>query len=192
MTAITRLHRFDAEGRHQGFIVVDRPIEEYAARIGVDLTLDYPPDAPIGYHARRQNDGWVLVQDGADVPTPTLDALKAAKWVAMKALRKKAIETALVTPHGTFDADPESRNNIIQTAHLMQTAAQSLAPESVPTVEFTLADNSVATLTAGEMVEVALLLAAQIQAAYARGRVVRAAIDAASSGAELDAVSWQP
>lgn len=116
---------------------------------------------------------------------------KATRWADMKAARKAAIETPLVTPYGTFDADPESADNIIRTAHLMQTEAQTLAPGQQPTVDFTLADNSVVTLSAGEMVEVALLLAAQIQTAYARGREVRSAIDAATTDAQLQAITWE-
>jgi hypothetical protein len=182
-----RLYRFDGDGMCLGFIVVDRPLEEYAHR--TDLTPDQPPDNPIGYHARRVNGGWVLQQD-AVLGQPTLEQAKAQKWREMKIARAAASQAPLVTPYGTFDADIDSRNNIIQTAHLMQTEAQSLAPASEPTVDFTLADNSVASLTAGQMVQVALLLAAQIEAAYARGRVLRAAIEAAGTQAEIAALSW--
>lgn len=120
----------------------------------------------------------------------TLDDLKALRWEEMKVLRQQAIEAPLLTAYGVFDADPLSRQNIVNTAQLVQTAAQSLAPGEQPTVEFTLADNTVATLTASQMVEVALTLASQVQGAYARGRQVRVAIAAATTREELDAVQW--
>lgn len=120
----------------------------------------------------------------------SFDDLKAEKWGQMKAARMTAITAPLVTPYGTFDADPESADNIIRTAQLMQTEAQSLAPGSTPTDDFTLADNSVVNLTAAEMVNVALLLASQIKAAFSRGREVRVAIDSATTTAELNSIAW--
>jgi hypothetical protein len=188
MSTSTKLFRFDPAGRYLGFIVVDRPLEEYAHRD--DLASDQPPDAPIGYHAYRANGAWVLQQHQA--PVPTLEQLKATKWAEIKAARRIAIHAPLVTPYGTFDADDEARNNIAQTAQLVQTQAQSLSPETNPTIEFTLADNSVATLTAAELVEVAVLLGQQVQAAYGRGRQVRAAINAATTAEEVEAVTWEP
>lgn len=122
----------------------------------------------------------------------TLDALKAAKWEDMKLARAAAAQAPLETPYGIFDADTTSANNIIRTAQLMQTQAQTLAPGSNPTDEFTLANNSVVELTAGQMVEVALLLAAQIKAAFSRGREVRNAIESAANAGDLAAISWLP
>lgn len=185
---MTKLYRFDAAGRCLGWIEQDRPIEEYAARLGVDLTTEIPPEAPVGYEQVLVAGSWVLRQ--VVTPQPSLEEVKAQKWREMKQARQAALCAPLTTPHGTFDADEDGRANIIQTAHLMQTEAQALSPGQQPTVEFTLADNSVVTLTAGQMVQVALLLAAQVQAAYARGRVVRAAIDAATTSAQVQAITW--
>jgi hypothetical protein len=186
----TKLFRYDADGRYQGFVMVDRPIEEYASRIGVDLDTQQPPDAPVGFFAQRQQDGrWVLKPQAAQPPID-LPTAKAQQWAQMKVARRAALQAPLVTPYGTFDADPESRDNIVQTAHLMQTEAQTLAPDQVPSVDFTRADNTAVNLTAGQMVDVALLLAAQIQQAYSRGRQVRAAIDAATTTAQVAAITW--
>jgi hypothetical protein len=164
--------------------MVDRPIEQYAGR--TDLTQAEPPAQQAGYWRRWTGSAWEQVA----VAAPPLESLKAQKWFDMKAARRAALQAPLATPYGTFDADPESRDNIVQTAHLMQTEAQTLAPDQVPSVDFTLADNTAVNLTAGQMVDVALLLAEQIQAAYQRGRVVRAAIDAATTAQELAAITW--
>jgi hypothetical protein len=129
-------------------------------------------------------------QAQAAQPAIDLATAKAQQWAQMKVARRAALQAPLVTPYGTFDADPESRDNIVQTAHLMQTEAQTLAPDQVPSVDFTLADNTAVNLTAGQMVDVALLLAAQIQQAYSRGRQVRAAIDAATTTAQVAAITW--
>lgn len=116
--------------------------------------------------------------------------LQAAKWEEMKLQRSAAIEAPLVTPYGTFDADELSRTNIAQTAQFAQTQAQSLAPGLTPLVDFTLANNTVVTLTAQQMIQVALLLASQVQTAYARGRTVRAAIQACTTAAQVAAITW--
>lgn len=184
---MSKLYRFDTAGRYLGFIAVDRPIEEYAAR--TDVTEMEPPQAQAGYWRHWTGAAWEQVADSA-APGPTLEQLKAQKWVEMKEARRQALCAPLATPYGTFDADPDSRGNIIDTAHLMQTEAQAFAPGSNPTEDFTLADNTVVTLTASQMVEVALLLANQVKAAYARGRVVRAEIEAATTAAEVAAVTW--
>jgi hypothetical protein len=39
---------------------------------------------------------------------------------------------------------------------------------------------------------VAVLLGQQVQAAYGRGRQVRAAINAATTAEEVEAVTWEP
>lgn len=122
--------------------------------------------------------------------TIPLATAKEVKWSEMKTARAAAIEHPLATPFGTFDADDEARNNIIHTAQLMQTEAQTLAPGEAPTVQFTLANNTVVELTAGQMVQVAMLLASQIQTAYAHGRVVRAMIEAATTAEEVAAITW--
>lgn len=183
---MNKLHRFAEDGRYLGWIAQDRPIEEYAHR--TDLTPEAPPDAPDGYEPVRQGDTWVLQQAASE--EPSLAQLKTYKWAEMKTARAAAICAPLATPFGVFDADDEARNNIIHTAQLMQTEAQTLAPGEAPTVQFTLANNTVVALTAGQMVQVAMLLASQIQTAYANGRVVRSMIEAATTAEEVAAITW--
>lgn len=181
------LYRFDAAGRYLGWIVQDRPLEDYAGR--TDLTPVEPPAEQAGYWRHWTGAAWEQVADAAG---PTLEQLKALKWAEMKAARRDAIQAPLATPYGTFDADEEARINIAQTAQFAQTEAQSLAPGANPAIEFTLHDNSVVTLTAQQMIQVALLLASQVQTAYARGRQVRVAIEAAATPEAVAAITWSP
>jgi hypothetical protein len=183
---MNKLYRIAADGRYLGFIVQDQPIENYAGR--ADLTPDQPPDAPIGYQAYRSNGAWTLQQE--QTAAPTLEQLKSAKWAQMKDARRAAIRAPLVTPYGTFDADDAARLNIAQTAQFAQTAAQTISPGATPAIDFTRYDNTIVTLTAQQMIEVALALANQVQGAYARGRAVRAAIYAATTAAAVEAVTW--
>lgn len=183
---MSKLHRFDSNGRYAGWILADQPAEAYAQR--TDLTPVEPPAPQAGYWRHWTGQRWEQLAEPSNAPT--LEQLKLTKWGQMKAARRAAIQAPLVTPYGTFDADRDSRDNIVQTAQLMQTQAQSLAPGNQPTEVFTLADNTDVTLTAAQMVQVALLLAAQIKAAYARGREVRVAIAAATNAAEVEAITW--
>lgn len=117
----------------------------------------------------------------------TLADLKSAKWAEVKAAREAAIKAPLVTPYGTFDADADARANITDTILLLQTMEAMGQPGEV---DFTLEDNSVLTVTTAQMVMVGLLLGQQVQGAYNTGRVLRGAIDAATTAEEVEAIAW--
>ena len=154
----------------------------------------------------RHGEGWID-QDGAhhDIPEQpsahhawdwaakvwadprTLADLKAAKWVQIKAAREAAIKAPLVTPYGTFDADADARANITDTILLLQTMEAMGQPGEV---DFTLEDNTVLTVTTAQMVMVGLLLGQQVQGAYNTGRLLRGAIEAASTAEEVAAIAW--
>ena len=120
-------------------------------------------------------------------PPPTLYALQADKWTAIKASRDAAINSPLVTPHGTFDSDPASRANIGGAVALAQTLAAATPPF---VITYTLADNTSVVLDGPSMVGVGLALGAKVQAAFATARALRVRIDAATSPADLDAITW--
>lgn len=112
---------------------------------------------------------------------------KDAKWEEVKAAREAAINAPLVTPHGTFDSGPSDRTNITDAVLMAQTLAALGQPVAI---DFTLADNAVATLNAAQMVEVGLYLGAKVQAAYATARTLRGAIEAATTIAQVQAIHW--
>lgn len=121
----------------------------------------------------------------------TLEEVRAERWEQIKAARAAAIDAPLPVPGiGAFDCDEASRANIANAALLMQTMAATLQPGEMPTIDFTLADNTVVTITAGQMVEVALHMGAKVQAAHATGRALRDALDAATTRAEIEVVAW--
>lgn len=135
--------------------------------------------------ARRWSNASMQWEDGR-----TLEQYQDARWEEMKAARAAALVAPLVTNYGTFDADPVSQDNIIRTAQMMQTEAATLQPGETPEDDFTLYDNSVVTLTAGQMVEVALALGARTKAIFATGRALRVAVYAAASREAVDSVHW--
>lgn len=119
-------------------------------------------------------------------PRP-LPAIQAAQWIAIKASRDAAIAAPLVTPYGTFDADPASQTAITNAVLMLQ----SLAALGTPTtIDFTLHDNTTVTLTGAEMTQVGLLLGAQTQAAYTKARAYQTAINSATTPAEVQAITW--
>lgn len=138
---------------------------------------DKPADTDlIAWSWSEQADNWVS--------EPTLDGAKDTKWAAIKAARAAA-EVAPLTVDGlTFDADPASQQRIAGAVQLA-----TLAPAGW-TLDWTLADNTAATLTAAQLVAVSIALGAQVSAAHATARVLRAQIDAATSIYDLNAITW--
>lgn len=170
--------------RFSGHCPNDSPLPDHADE-GLQTLLLAEPLTPGEWHVA----GGALQPGRLDLRT--LADRKAERWEAIKAARAAAIDAPLpVAGIGTFDCDEASRANIANAALLMQTMAATLQPGEVPTIDFTLADNTVATLTAGQMVEVALHMGAKVQAAHATGRALREAIDAATTAAAVEAVAW--
>lgn len=115
----------------------------------------------------------------------SLAELKADKWDEIKAARTDEIDAPLVTPYGTFDSHSDGRTNIAELVLMLNNM-----PTPPASIEFTLADNSTATLTPAQMVSVGLLLGQKVQGAHATARALRARIDAAASAGQLNPIKW--
>ncbi len=140
-----------------------------------------PPRAGEAHEMRLQGGALVWIDPR------TISQAREDRWEVIKAARTAAIDAPLATPYGTFDCGPADRTNITDAITLLQTMASLGTPT---TVTFTLADNSVVTLTTEQMINVGLLLGQKIQSAYAIGRDLRAAIDNAASVEALESISW--
>ena len=140
------------------------------------------------WHQRPSGVAGVCVFDGSNWVDPRpLSELKALRWTAIKGDRETQINTPLVTPFGSFDADPASRSNISDAVLLMNNL---VAAGQSPTITYTLHDNAEVVLTAAQMVTVGLLLGQKVQTAFGTARTLRASIDAATTAVEVAAVSW--
>lgn len=117
----------------------------------------------------------------------SLSTIKSDAWDAMKKQRAVAILAPLTTPYGVFDADAPAQKAITDAVLMLQTLAAAGTPT---TIDFTLADNSTVTLTTQEMVNVGLLLGQRTQTVFALARAKRISIEAATTKAEVDAVTW--
>jgi hypothetical protein len=114
-----------------------------------------------------------------------LAQVKQDRWREIKTQREALITAGLSTPYGTFDADTASRSNITDAVLLVQTLEAMNEPSSI---NWTLADDTVITLTAPQMVEVGLLLGQRTQTVFTTARGRRAQIVAATTPAEVLAV----
>lgn len=115
---------------------------------------------------------------------PSIESLRSAAWSKIKAARLGAETAPLAVGDRLYDADADSQRRI---AGAVQLAV--LAPAGW-TIDWTLADNTVATLTAAEVVAVGIALGAQVSAAHAVARLLREQIDAAASIYDLNAITW--
>jgi len=71
-----------------------------------------------------------------------------------------------------------------------QGAVQLAALDNMTVMDWTLADNSVQTFNATELVQIGQALAAHVNACHVKARGLRAQIDAATTEAELGTISW--
>lgn len=157
-----------------------------ACLVGGELYLY--TDAERARYAARPGAGWAWdVSTRAWVDARTLDDARAEAWARIKVARAAAIGGGFACNGKVYDSDDQSRANIAGAA---QAAALAKAAGQPFSTTWTLADNTAAALDADQMIAVGLACLAHVDAAYARGRELRAAIEAATSNAACDAAAW--
>lgn len=114
----------------------------------------------------------------------TLAQVQADKWASIKAQRDTHILAAGATPIGVFDTTPESMANITSVVVML------LAAPTLAAVNFTLANNSRPSIARADFLTAAQTVAAQVQGVYDQGAALRAQIDAATTIAQAQAVTW--
>ena len=115
----------------------------------------------------------------------TLDDFKADKWATVKAARDAREFGPFSWGALTFDGDAESKSRLSLAAMAAQAA---IASGQVWEVDWTLADNSTVTLSSADVIGVVQAMGANITAAHQAARLKRAAIEAATTVEELDAI----
>jgi hypothetical protein len=123
----------------------------------------------------------------AFVRVPTLEELQAAKWEDIKRSRD-LIEFGSFTWDGSvFDADPVSTSRIMGAFSLALAAKMVAQPFSI---DWTLKDNTVRTLSADEMIAVGSTLGAIVKQAHETAGALRTSIDQAADEATLETITW--
>lgn len=121
------------------------------------------------------------------VDARSLEDLKTAKWAEIRAARDAAEFGGFTWDGDDFDSDVASQARIMGAVQMATLAAMAEQPFSI---EWTLATNIVRTLDGAGMVAVGLALGAHVAQQHETGRSLRAAIEACTTAAEVEAISW--
>lgn len=117
----------------------------------------------------------------------TLDQIKAEKWSELKA-RRDAEECGGFEWDGSrFDSDADSQRRI---QGMVQLAQISLAQGLPFSIDWTLFDNTVRTLSAEDGIAVGLAMAEHIGAVFAHGQALRAQLDACTTAEQVAEIHW--
>ena len=155
---------------------------------GVDDTSHYIADgALVPIPARPGNHHTFDYTAKQWIDPRTLSDLRAAKWAEIKARRDTA-EFAVFTYNAMeFDGDLDAQRRLMAYISVSKSA---LAAGQPFTAEFTLANNSLVTLSAEDFIGIELAKVQAVAAAFAHAAALRLQIEAATTAAELDALAW--
>jgi len=116
-----------------------------------------------------------------------LPAVKAAQRALINAARDAARDGGALTSFGVFDSNHESRTLI---AGAVAVARELLDADLPFTEDWTLADNSVVTLSGEQMRQAGVEVGLHVSAIFARARVLQQRIEAAETVEAVRAVVW--
>jgi hypothetical protein len=116
-----------------------------------------------------------------------LSKAKSKKWIQIKQHRDATENGGFVWDGSRFDSTPISQSRTQGAVQMAQIAASTGQPFSI---DWTLADNSVRTLTGPQMIAVGLALGAHINEQHVRARQLREQIEAATTPEQVQAVRW--
>jgi len=154
-----------------GYIVEGQFVEYSAEQVA--LKAQRPP-----HRASWSNSAMAWVDER------NLEQVRADRWEAVKAARAISEFSPITVDGNTYDADQDSQIKIagsVQAASLLDTAFST---------DWTLADNSVVTLTGPQMIAVGLAVAARTSRLFWQARALRTQIAAAATIEGVLAVVW--
>jgi hypothetical protein len=113
----------------------------------------------------------------------TLQDIKDVQWALIKQSRTRAEYSGFTWDGSIFDSDAVSQNRITGAVTLAQLSSSF-------TIDWTLQNNTVRTLSQTDMLQVGAALGVHVQTQFTKGQALRAQIDAATTVAEVEAVVW--
>jgi hypothetical protein len=155
------------------------PIEEGQAWIEVPV--------PITQHTVKRVDGELIFMQRQRSPAKQLDIARGTKRMELNNARSSAEYAHFVFDGSSFDADADSQRRIAGAVQLAGISATVGQPYSV---NWTLADNTVRTLSGAEMIGVGIALGQHVQAAHETAQTLKAQLDAATTLEEVAAITW--
>ena len=117
----------------------------------------------------------------------TLQDLKDAKWAAIKQARDAAEFSTFTYNDLVFDGDLNAQRRLTAYISVSKSAIAAGQPFST---DFTLADNSLVTLSAQDFVGIELAKVRAVAAAFSHGAMLRNQIELATVVAELTSIAW--
>lgn len=170
------LRQFTIDGPYSGLIVGS--ITRGECYVSNDMQVIPVPEQPSPSHTWN----WTTKQWAYD-----LSEDRAQAWSRIKSARESVEFGPFAWGGQTFDGDSESQRRIQGAAQLATLAQATGQPFSI---DWTLADNTQATLTAAEMIGVGVALGQHVNGAHGIARTLRTQIDAATTPEELEAIQW--
>lgn len=116
-----------------------------------------------------------------------LEAVRTIKWEEVKQARTD-VEFGEFTYNGmVFDGDLDAQRRLSILVSLSKSAIAAGEPFSA---DFTLADNTEVVLTAQDFINIEIAKAQTVTDAFAKARLLRQRINAATTKEEIVAISW--
>lgn len=195
MTVISVYHR--ASGRIERVVncapadvglQYDHQTHGHAEGAWPDTYFYVQPDGAVAPMPERPSEHHVFDYDTKTWADPrTMDDHKSERWTFIKRARDQAEFSTFTWDGSVFDSDRTSQSRIQGAAQLAQIALAAGQPFSI---DWTLADNTVRTLTASDMLQVGMAMGQHINECHERGRQRRQAIMDAQSIEQVNAVVW--
>lgn len=130
----------------------------------------------------------VALVDGVITEVPRdqqIDVRRALRWEEARAYRDQRVDGGCITALGRVDTDADSQRKIVGAVTAAMIAKQAGAAFSI---DWTMADNSVVTHTADQLISMGMAVTAFLSACQRAGTAIRDAIDAAISADALAAI----
>lgn len=160
--------------------------------VNVDLFGDFK-------HRYDSDMGAIVATDVPTIPTPPfiywdehvgqwidprdLEQHKLDKWQELKANRDAEEFSSFTWDGNEFQCDDLSQRRL-------QGAILQASLDDAVSIEWTLLDNSAITLSALQLTQVGMALAAHVDACHIKARGLRVQVDAATSLTDLNAINW--
>ena len=167
--------RADAEASGKSYLIteLDASLDDHYVSIANTAITAYPVKPGAGYVFNYSTEKWEF----------DLTSAKHSAWCMIKLARDIEEYTSFAWSRFTFDADERSQQRITS-------AVQRAQLDTTMTVTWTMSDNSTSTFNATEVQQIGQALAAHVNACHVKAREKRALIEAATTKAQLDEISW--
>lgn len=117
-----------------------------------------------------------------EIPASPLKEIKAFKLEELKRARNEAEQQPVTTDKGVFDVDDKSITRITNAITVLQITSTTL--------EWTLADNTIATVNAIDLQNVIMALAQQSNAVHEKYRLLKEQVNTCETAEDVEKVVW--